>query len=132
MSQPKEYKITPEEILTCGGQLCKLPPKYEGNFNKLLSSINKFRNIYGKGMVVTSGYRTPEHNKKIGGASRSNHCKILAVDIFDPNKNLAEYCLNNLNVLEECGLWIEDPKYTKNWVHFQVVPPRSKKRVFRP
>ena len=30
---------------------------------------------------VTSGYRTPAHNKKVGGSPTSQHCKGEAVDI---------------------------------------------------
>lgn len=31
--------------------------------------------------IITSGYRSPELNAKIGGSSRSQHCKGEAVDI---------------------------------------------------
>ena len=31
---------------------------------------------------INSGYRTPEHNKKIGGATNSQHTKGEAADIF--------------------------------------------------
>jgi len=31
--------------------------------------------------IINSGYRTKEHNKKVGGVVNSSHCKGLAVDI---------------------------------------------------
>ena len=31
--------------------------------------------------IVTSGYRTPEHNKRVGGIENSAHTKGLACDI---------------------------------------------------
>jgi len=35
-----------------------------------------------KKLVITSGYRTPKHNKKVGGASRSYHMKGMAIDCY--------------------------------------------------
>ena len=37
---------------------------------------------------VTSGYRTPEYNKQIGGSPTSQHCKGEAVDIQPLNKDI--------------------------------------------
>lgn len=47
---------------------------------KLLQPI---RDKYGKAIVVTSGYRCPALNAKIGGASTSQHVKGQAADIND-------------------------------------------------
>ena len=66
------------------------------------------------------------------GAPRSNHKQGLAVDIYDPDNKIDEWCLANLSVLAEFGVWLEHPDATKGWCHLQVVPPRSGNRVFRP
>ena len=39
---------------------------------------------------ITSGYRTPEHNKEIGGSPTSQHCKGEAVDMQPLNKPIKE------------------------------------------
>lgn len=120
--------ISREEILK--GQVC--PPELEENLQGLLDALNKFRTAYGKPMIVSSGLRSSEHNQMIGGRSASAHLSAQAADFRDADGSLAAYCLSHLSFLEECGLYLEDPSYTKVWVHLQsrVVP--SGHRVFIP
>lgn len=118
--------ITKDEILR--GQSCS--PELEENLSALLKTLNKFREVYGKPMIVTSGYRSPEHNKAIGGSAKSAHLTCQAADFRDYTRELANYCLENLPLLESLGLWIEDPEATPTWVHLQIRP--TKKRVFKP
>ena len=47
----------------------------------LLDALEAFRAIAGKPVIVTSGYRCPEHNKAVGGAKNSQHTQGLAADI---------------------------------------------------
>jgi hypothetical protein len=35
-------------------------------------------------------------------------------------------------LLQEIGLWIENPMWTPTWVHLQIVPPHSGRRIFVP
>jgi uncharacterized protein YcbK (DUF882 family) len=49
--------------------------------SKLLKMLDKTREIYGKPIHVTSGYRTEAHNRNVGGVPSSSHLKGLAVDI---------------------------------------------------
>lgn len=66
------------------------------------------------------------------GAPKSNHKMGLAVDIYDPDDKIDNWCMNNLSILAVYGVWLEHPDATKGWCHLQVVPPRSGNRVFRP
>lgn len=103
------------------------------NIDDLLVRINKVRTAYGKPMTVASGWRTVEiNNMTPNAAPRSNHCLGLACDIRDSDGKLRTWVLANLQLLKDVGLWIEEPSYTKNWIHFQSVPPGSRKRVFVP
>jgi hypothetical protein len=63
---------------------------------------------------------------------KSRHLIGAAIDIYDPNKILQSWVLSNVKVLEEVGLWCEDFSATPNWVHFQILPPASGKRFFKP
>lgn len=75
---------------------------------ELVEVLQKIRNYFKKPVTITSGYRTPSHNKKIGGASGSKHTKGLAADIkvsgTDPLK-VAWYANEVLGVTGgvECG-----------------------------
>ena len=55
----------------------------------LLELLDEMRAIYGKPIVITSGYRTPQHNASLGkNASKdSSHLKGLAVDIAIADSN---------------------------------------------
>ena len=47
----------------------------------LILILESVRNELGKPVVITSGYRTPAHNEKVGGKPNSSHLKGLAADI---------------------------------------------------
>ncbi len=52
-----------------------------------LHKLDEIRHIYGKPIKINSGYRTPEHNLKVGGRVGSSHAKVpcRAVDIHCNN-----------------------------------------------
>jgi len=65
--------------------------------------LQPIRDFHGKPLLITSGYRTPEHNKKIGGSPTSEHTwqgYAGAVDFSVPNHNdrldVYEFCMENL------------------------------------
>ncbi len=87
---------------------------------------------------VNSGWRPRQINTATPNASAtSHHLTGCAVDLPDPDRTLAAWCVNNLAALAKIGLWMEDPRWTwdangEHWVHVQTVPPRSGNRVFVP
>ncbi len=88
--------------------------------------------------TVNSGWRPKQVNEATPeAAAASRHLTGQAVDLPDPDRTLAAWCVGNLDVLAEVGLWMEDPRWTydergDHWVHVQTVPPRSGRRVFIP
>lgn len=103
----------------------------------LLSAVNSFLadfRVQAPDWIerMSSGYRSPSYNAKIGGAPLSNHMTGHAVDIADYDRRLARFCVSHPHLLELYGLYCEDPRATKNWVHFQDVPPKSGNRFFIP
>ena len=79
------------------------------------------------------GFRTPGTRT---GASGSAHRKALAVDVWDPGHKLSDWVTDAK--LEAYGLYREHPNWTKgsdpskNWAHFQSIPPASGARSFQP
>lgn len=82
---------------------------------------------------VSSGWRPQRVNASTAGAApMSNHMLCAACDIYDPDGHFDEWALDHPEVLEKIGLWQEHPSATKGWLHVQITPPRSGKRVFYP
>jgi hypothetical protein len=86
------------------------------------------------GSIVSSGWRPPAVNSSVPGAAvRSKHLSCQAIDLYDPDGDLDEWCLAVAETaLRDLGLWLEHPAATKGWCHVQTVPPRSGRRVFYP
>ncbi len=139
--------ISLKEILMNRVEFKDLPKEHQDNLMTLLDRINRIRTAYGKPMTVTSGYRSREDhiriykdiaNKKSKKFDENNipwgscHLKGAAVDIKDSNGDLDNWCINNEKILEDAGLWIEHSDDTPGWTHFQIFPPKSRKRFFHP
>lgn len=85
------------------------------NLNWLcLKILDPLRAKLDKPIIVTSGYRSKNLNRKIGGSKTSQHCKGKAVDIVisDMNTNeLFDYIIENTKlpfdqVINEYEKWI--------------------------
>lgn len=124
-------------------KLAPLTPEMEENLEKLIIAISKIRAAYGRSLSVSSGYRPSSINSQtIGAAKASAHMMCQAVDIVDKDGSFAKWCLNNLTILEEAGMFMEDPRYTyiindkseriSGWTHLDIRGPKSGKRVFIP
>lgn len=88
---------------------------------------------YKPPMYASSCLRSLEDQKCINPkALGSSHLYGCAVDVKDPNGDLAKWVKINKSKLEECGLWCENPQYTKGWIHFQIYAPKSMNRFFNP
>lgn len=51
------------------------------NLYKLANRIQVIRDLINKPIHITSGYRSPVHNKNVGGEQNSYHIKGMAADI---------------------------------------------------
>lgn len=50
----------------------------------LLSLVHRAESHFGKKVVVTSGYRSPAHNRRVHGAKHSQHMFCNALDLYMP------------------------------------------------
>lgn len=125
-----EYRITRAEVLMGRDSEYPLTVQMEENLSELLRALNRFRAVYGKPMTVTSGYRPGRFNVKAGGAPNSTHLDCRACDFADPDGQLDDFCTKNVQVLEQCGLYLEHPDSTPGWTHLDTKPRNN--RIFRP
>lgn len=94
-------------------------------FRALLEQI---RTDYGKPIMVTSGARCPTYNRKIGSTARNSaHCEGIAVDFMRTGELLAFLEQH----LDKYNLWMEDPRYSPNWLHVDC-RYRPVGRIFKP
>lgn len=121
-------KITRAEVLMGRDTEFPLDDTKEINLSLLLISVNKLRDLYGKPMYVSSGYRPGHYNKSAGGSPKSAHLTCEAVDFKDEDGKLKQFCTKK--ILEECGLYIEHPDNTPTWCHLQT--RTTKNRIFKP
>jgi len=66
-----------DELRCKSGDECAYPDR----LRHLAWTLQLIREEYGKPIRVNSGYRSPEYNKEIGGASKSQHMEARAADL---------------------------------------------------
>lgn len=114
---PKNYTLAQEQL---------------DNLTVLIERASKLREAYGKSLKVTSGVRSMTDQFRINPkAPKSNHLRGAAMDVLDSGE-LKDFINNNIQLVEEIGLWFEDFASTPTWVHMQIFPPKSGKRFFIP
>ena len=59
----------------------EMPKEVLANVIKLAGYLQTLRDTLNKSIKINSGYRSPSHNKKIGGKPKSIHLTGLAADI---------------------------------------------------
>jgi hypothetical protein len=91
--------------------------------------------ISEKPIIINSGYRSPQLNKKIGGVPTSNHLTGCAVDIRVAGmEQLIRYAAILLEYADETNqqfdeLLIERNRYGAIWLHFAVRARDNRRKV---
>ena len=107
-------------------------PKQEHlvNLQRLVTNlIQPMRNALGP-IRVTSGYRSPELNRAIGGSSKSQHCKGQALDLQFwkdgkmCNKEIYDWVLDNAIEFDQM---INEFDFA--WIHISLKKENNRKEV---
>lgn len=123
--------VTLEEYLMGRDKIAPLTSDLRKNAEEMVKRVNELLSHFGEYRHVTSGYRPQVINKRIPNAApRSNHMVCKACDLYDPNGDLDEWCVENLFILVQIGLWLESTKSTPGWCHVSITPPASGNRIF--
>lgn len=109
--------FTINELTKTSTGLDNTPSKDElTNLEYLVNNVlDKVREIYGKPIKVNSGYRSKLVNKKVGGASNSQHTKGEAVDITGGNKTENKVIYEIIKNLGKYDQLINE--YDYSWIH---------------
>lgn len=97
------------------------------NLQKLVVNLDIIRAEIGLPIHVNSGYRSIEHNKKIGGAKNSYHVKGLASDISV--KDVSPSALKEIimGLMDSGKITAGGVKAYDTFVHYDI---RGKKTLF--
>jgi uncharacterized protein YcbK (DUF882 family) len=99
----------------CGREM---PDNVKVNVQRLANNLQALRDHLGASISINSGYRSPEHNKAVGGAANSTHVSGLGADIrvagYTPQQVAqAIEKLITEGKMEQGGL-----KAYSSWVHY--------------
>ena len=120
-SHPEVYNIPSHEAIA--------------NLTNLSKWLEVLRERAGTPIIINSGYRSPQLNRKIGGAANSNHLTGCAVDIRTSGMEQAIcYAAILINYAKETNqefdeLLIEKNRYGAIWLHFAVRPNGNRRKV---
>lgn len=101
-------------------------PREEGTGDnmqpKVIFMLDALRGLIIKPLRITSGYRTPEHNKRVAGAPKSAHLEGFAVDISRSNLSRADTAMlvDTAIHLGFNGIGLDD-----HFVHLDMKPRRA-------
>ena len=112
-------------------------PSHEAieNLKRVCEWLEVLRKRAGTPIVINSGYRSPQLNRKIGGAPNSNHLAGCAVDIrVKDNEQLIQYAAILIQYANETQqdfdeLLLEKNRHGAIWLHFAVKPKENRRHV---
>lgn len=81
--------------------------------------LDPLRRLYGKPIVITSGFRCPELNKRIGGMANSWHTQGNAADIHVESLTEATKIFSNLQKIPSVDTALFEHSPSGQWLHVQ-------------
>lgn len=119
-------ELTASQIACRYGIDNSLPIELMPAMLRTVRGLERVRSVVGAPIVVSSGYRCPQLNKRTGGVPGSQHVRAEAADITAPGMTaaqLAQRIMANASKVEYDQLILEYPAQN-GWVHvsFSVAP----------
>ena len=105
------------------------------NLKRVCAWLEELRVRAKTPIVINSGYRSPQLNKKVGGSPTSNHLTGCAVDIRVAGIEQAmRYAVILMDYADETKqdydeIFIEKNRYGAIWLHFAVRPKDNRRKT---
>jgi uncharacterized protein YcbK (DUF882 family) len=103
-----------------------MPEDVKENIIKLSNALQVIRDEVQQPISITSGYRSPEHNKRVGGAVRSTHVRGLGADFKVTNMTPVEVVEVIERLISEGKIPDGGLKAYSTWIHFDVRGVRAR------
>ena len=119
-------------------RVCKWLEELRYNYNRryvltYYEDYDESKNV--EPIIINSGFRSPEVNKRVGGSPTSNHLTGCAVDLHVYGIEQAmRYACVLMDIADESNwdfdeILIERSKKGTYWVHFAVRPKDNRRKV---
>lgn len=117
--------------------ISNMPDEHQLNALKAIATnvFQLIRDEFGTPIYVSSGFRSPELNKAIGGSSSSQHCKGEALDLDmdgrdgPTNREVFEFIRKEL-IFDQL-IWEFGDDYNPNWVHVSFSQSMNRGNVLK-
>lgn len=91
---------------------------------QLVKKLQELRELFGRAITVTSGYRCTKHNQEVGGDKFSSHLDGLAADLYCRDSwkrwDLIE---NAMKLFQRVGVY-------DGWIHVDIDNTKPKKTLW--
>lgn len=101
----------------------QIPVKHWGNARAICERAEILRAETGP-LFVTSGYRSPAWNRRVGGAGRSMHMTASALDITSRTRSARELHAIWLRLVKAGKVPDGGLGLYRNWIHIDIGRPR--------
>lgn len=103
-----------------------VPDELMPNVKLTAIKLELVRKVLGKPIIITSGYRCPALNARVGGVSTSAHTKGLAVDFHSAYGTPKEICQRLIDTGVQFDKLIQEHN---QWVHIGFSPSHNRQIV---
>lgn len=97
-----------------------MPVSVLENIKTLAKQLQIIRDEIGLPITVSSGYRSPSHNKAVGGASNSQHMKGTAADIVVNGMRPSEVAAVIMRLMNQQKIKAGGLKAYSTWIHYDI------------
>ena len=97
-----------------------MPVDVRTNIEHLAEQLQVIRDHIGQPLTVTSGYRSPAHNKAVGGAPKSFHVQGKAVDLKARDMSAKELAATITALMIEGKIAKGGIGLYSTWVHYDT------------